>query len=555
MTALLFRRVQRAVQDRACVAPHAEPAEPTAGERPFPDFCRLLSIRLKNGTLRSFAPENWFQEQARFDAERTGRDVILKDRQIGFTTVELARDLHYCLQSECLSNVLIVVHDGTIADQLFITLRLFVSQLKAQGKLPPTLYSNKREVVFRAGGAVRIVEAGNTQETADARGRSGTVHRLHFTELAYYKADHETLAALMSCVPADGEVSIESTPNGPTGKFYEHCQAARAGTSGYKFHFFGWLDHVEYRAPANDDFDPKPRDEHEQAARDAGADDDQIAWWRSKVDDPSIGLHKALREFPLDPDTCFAFRDLSKSVIPEFDRRRHVAPVPKPEFAHCYEGLDPGSRDLFGIVWGYWDTGVGPLGEVAGRAKLMIQRDWCAHNATTSTLAQVLKATELDLWTGVTYWDGKRLCPNPYARTSDVDPRLCNDLGEMGLVVATHDKSDDKAARLFALRNAFQEDRIQIDPSCVNLIAHLEAATWNDNRTDYLRKPEFGHYDLLDALEVLWRSVVRTLAARPPSWILEPGQHVPDRVRQLAERRGSTAALGRALGGKRPWQR
>ena len=125
----------------------------------------------------------------------------------------------------------------------------------------------------------------------------------------------------------------------------------------------------------------------------------------------------------------------------------------------------------------------------------------------------------------------------------------------MGLVVATHDKSDDKAARLFALRNAFQEDRIQIDPSCVNLIAHLEAATWNDNRTDYLRKPEFGHYDLLDALEVLWRSVVRTLAARPPSWILEPGQHVPDRVRQLAERRGSTAALGRALGGKRPWQR
>jgi hypothetical protein len=556
----VFGLVQRdaARRQAARAAPSAE-REPTAGELAFPDFCASLSIRLKDGSLRSFAPANWYEEQTRFEAQRTGRDVTLKDRQIGFTTLELARDLHYCLANECLSNVLIVVHDGTIADQLFITLRLFASQLKAQRKLPPTLYSNKRELVFRAGGAVRIVEAGNTEETADARGRSGTIHRLHLTELAFYKADHETLAALMSCVPEDGEVSIESTPNGPTGKFHEHCMKARAGTSGYRFHFFGWLDHREYRKRVPPRFDPKPRDEHEEAARAAGADDEQIAWWRAKVDDPSIGLHKALREFPLDPDTCFAFRDLSKAVIPEFDRRVHVAPVPRPEFAHCYVGADPGQRDLFGIVWGYWETGVGPLGEVEGRARLMIQRDWCANNATTATLAQVMKDMERELWTGVTYWDGQALRPNPYLRTSDVDPRLVGDLSaDYGITVGTHDKSDDKAARLFSLRNAFTEGRIQIDPCCVDLIAHLEAATWNDGpngRRDYKRKAGFGHFDLLDALEVLWRSVNRTLASRPPSWILDPSLQVPAPVRALAERRGSTAALGRALGGKKPWQR
>lgn len=249
-------------------------------------------------------------------------------------------------------------------------------------------------------------------------------------------------------------------------------------------------------------------------------------------------------------------RDPKKAIVHEFSVARHVAPVPSPEFAHCYVAADPGSTDLFGVVYGYWDTGVGPLGEALGRPKLMIQADWSAHNATTGEMAEEVKATELDLWTGVTYWDGKRLCANPYRRTTDVDPRLIADLAsDHGLTFEQHDKSDDLHARTLSLNEGFRNDAIQIDPRCKALIAHLEAGTWNDAHTKWKRMPGFGHFDLIAALEVLWRSVVRTLAARPPSWILEPGQYVPDRVRQLAERRGSTAALGRALGGKRPWQR
>jgi len=279
----------------------------------FEQFCSLIEIRLKSGGRKFFRAEDWHQEQRRFCAERTGRDIVLKPRQVGFSTLELARDLYFAITRSGV-DVLVIGHDGLLVEQLFMTLRIFADCLRKVGKLPRTLYSNKREIVFAdTGSAVRVVEAGATTVAAEKKGRSGTVHRLHATELAFWGAAAETMGAVLGCVPADGEVVEESTANGVGGLFYADVMAAREGRTGYKLHFFPWYEHAEYRAkPLPNDFDPAVRrgadgkpDQWEARLRQLGCDDAQLAWWRGKVDDPKVGLERALQEFPVDIDTCF----------------------------------------------------------------------------------------------------------------------------------------------------------------------------------------------------------------------------------------------------------
>src|SRR5688572_1769983 len=95
----------------------------------FEQFCGLLTLRLKtptpNGTYtKLFRYEEWHAEQKRFQVERTGRDVVCKPRQVGFGTLELARDLFFAITKPG-TNVLIVTHESQLADQMFGTIRWF----------------------------------------------------------------------------------------------------------------------------------------------------------------------------------------------------------------------------------------------------------------------------------------------------------------------------------------------------------------------------------------------------------------------------------------------
>jgi hypothetical protein len=271
----------------------------------FPSFCSLLSIKLKSGGTVRFDHSRWHPEQQRFERERTGRDVVIKPRQIGFSTLELARDFHKAVTSKGV-NVQVVTHDAEMKAQMFLTVRGFAEGLKSKGLLPKTRYSTKTELVFaETDSALRIVEAGDTEHAAAKKGRSGTIHRLHATEMAFWGAAQETWTALAAAVPDDAEVVIESTANGAGGLFYEMVQAAREERGRFKCHFFAWYDHKTYRLPLPLDFDDEPRDKWERRLRAAGCDDAQVSWWRAKVDSPEWGLDKTLQEYPVDADSCF----------------------------------------------------------------------------------------------------------------------------------------------------------------------------------------------------------------------------------------------------------
>ena len=240
-------------------------------------------------------------------------------------------------------------------------------------------------------------------------------------------------------------------------------------------------------------------------------------------------------------------RDPSQAVIPEYDDTvggRHVKPVATPEYAHCYVGIDPGMQDMLAFVGAYWDW---------YRAKLCFQFDFAERNASTRKVVTMLQDFELHHWGQVTRFDTDGLVTGVYKRVSDIDARFIGDMNaDYGLTVQGVDRTDDSEARLSSFRDAFIRDKIEIDPSCVTLRAHLVAATWNDKRTDYTRSEAFGHFDCLDAAEIVWRSVVRHLDPRPPAHYLD--RSIIMHKREHLRSGGTVGALGRALGGKPSWQ-
>lgn len=278
----------------------------------FRAFCGLLEIRLKATGTRAFTYDSWFVEQRQFEMERTGRDLVLKGRQIGFSTEELARDLFYTLTHDGVQ-VLVVSHDRGEVERMFEDARAWVDRLVALKLIPKPRFSTKRELSWRFNrSTMRVVEAGKTKKAAEGKGRSGTIHRAHLTEVAFWGAAIDAATAISAAVPSDGEVVWESTPNGSAGLFYDMCSTALEGRGTYKLHFFPWWKHPEYRRDPGPGFDPAPPsvdgkpDTWETRLRELGCDDAQIAWWRAKLADPaSGGLERVLQEYPIDATSCF----------------------------------------------------------------------------------------------------------------------------------------------------------------------------------------------------------------------------------------------------------
>lgn len=245
---------------------------------------------------------------------------------------------------------------------------------------------------------------------------------------------------------------------------------------------------------------------------------------------------------------CERVRDIGRAIVPEFDPQRHVGSAPEPEWYHAYVGMDPGMADLLAIVFAYWHPELG---------KLVVLKGWDDFNAGTRDVADVIRRTEQELWGGSQYWDGNKLCSNPYLRVSDTELRLLYDLSaDHGIEVQPADK-DGADAALLALRNAFSNDQILIHPDCQGVADHLLHGKWNDRRTGWDRHPAYGHYDYIDALKYLWRHLQPNLNPVPPRRVIDPdvidispGPRMPSGISH-----DTHTALTAALGRKSRWRK
>lgn len=207
---------------------------------------------------------------------------------------------------------------------------------------------------------------------------------------------------------------------------------------------------------------------------------------------------------------CEDIRGEEMTVVPEFDSARHVRAFQIPEYALGYSVVDPGVRDMTGIVCGYYDF---------ERAKLCIVSDWAKRGAPTNEVAMALTQCEHTAFGQLKFWNKDHFQDNPFQRFSDTEARLILDLNvQHGIKIGPVDKDGAEAA-LNSLRNAFQLDKIEIHPNAKRTIQHVENAIWNKGRTSYDRSDVYGHFDLLDCLKYMWRMTNRSISPMPPAGV------------------------------------
>jgi hypothetical protein len=249
--------------------------------------------------------------QRRYCLERTQRDVVLKPRQVGFTTLEQAHDiLHFLTVSG--ARVVVTCQSITEHTPSKVLSKNYEVMFESLERLGVGLKFRTRSAtewtLADRDASLRIVEAGASEAAAAKKGRAGTISRLHMTETAYYEYAEETLLAMLECVPGvehGSEIVSESTPHGAGGTFYQQCKNAMSGESGYRLHFYPWYSANEYALPLDPGEVVEPQTERETAlVSKYGVRPEQLKWYQRKLGEK--GRQDIVdQEYPSDPDTCF----------------------------------------------------------------------------------------------------------------------------------------------------------------------------------------------------------------------------------------------------------
>ena len=254
----------------------------------------LLKVRSRSGAM---VPLSANRVQEEFERRRGQRNIVLKARQMGMTTWIAGR---LFLKTITIPGTLSVqvAHTQEAAEGIFRTVHRFLESLPTslrEGALR-TSRSNTRQIHFPAlDSEFRVESAGDGNV-----GRGLTIMNLHCSEVARWPGDaSETLYGLKAALPAQGELILESTPNGAEGCFWtEWTQAEATGTVR---HFFPWWWEPSYVAGA---VDQQTLDADEARLVELqGLSLEQIGFRRQL----RAGFRKlAKQEYAEDAETCFS---------------------------------------------------------------------------------------------------------------------------------------------------------------------------------------------------------------------------------------------------------
>lgn len=189
----------------------------------------LYKIKTKNRRLEVLKPN---YAQLEYLSTESNRDIILKARQLGFSTLKLIEQLDYTIFNKNVSSA-VLAHTRDKVQVLFEIVKLAYEHLHPFIK-PQVSYDNRNELYFPALNSKIYV-------ATDTRGE--TVHNLHVSELAYMEKAEDKMLGILESVPKDGIISFESTANGTSGYFYEIYED-RANE--FKKHFYPWMIDPEY---------------------------------------------------------------------------------------------------------------------------------------------------------------------------------------------------------------------------------------------------------------------------------------------------------------------
>ncbi len=352
----------------------------------------LLYIDNKEGLVVPFVLNRM---QRYFEENKSFRNIVLKHRQGGFTSVVLG-DMYTDCVTYAHTSCVVTSHETRATQRLLDKVQFFYDsmeepkpQIGAESRSEKTFPSQHSSIYIGTAGA-------------RAFGRGDTIRKALLSELAHYEDGERVLTGVEDAVPKEGEITIECTPNGEDNVFYEKWVRAKEGKSPYKPFFFPWWWTTDYTLPighelalVEDRSELSFTGEELELVGKHHLTEGQIRWRRYKIAEKQ-GLF--WQEFPEDEVSCFI--TIGDPVFDQFILNNLAS--------DCYDG----KRHEGG--WTYW---IPP--DTTGKTHYVIGADTSAGAPTGSYSAAVV----LD--------DNWRVCATFQAR---VEPYIfAKILKEMGI--------------------------------------------------------------------------------------------------------------------------
>jgi len=278
--------------------------------------------------------------QRHFRQHRTGRDLVIKARQLGFSTEIQAS--HFVDAVTDTVMIATLAHDADTTQKLrrmskrfYDNLPDYLRPVRSADNATTTIYAN-------TGSEVTIATAGSRDT-----GRGGTYSKVHGSEAAFWKDAEAIIAGLLQGVPAHGEVVLETTANGAQGYIYDRAMEALDGAGIWTVHFYAWWWDDGYRLPVHETL--TLNDEETMLVERHGLDGEQIAWRRAKR--AELGRLFA-QEYPEDVRACFLTSGGSYfgSIPHLFDRLSADSNATPQEGREYVAGVDIGQSNDYTVI-------------------------------------------------------------------------------------------------------------------------------------------------------------------------------------------------------------
>lgn len=304
------------------------------------------------------------RHQRRFVERMWHRNIIIKARQLGFTTLICILWLDHALFNKDQRCGIVAQDDGAAK-------AIFRDKVKyAYDNLPESL---RAAMPLAKDAADELLFAHNNSSIRVATSmRSGTLDRLHVSEFGKICAKYPDKAAevITGSIPAAeaGIVVIESTTEGQEGALFDYTQLAlkkqqqrhKLTRKDYRLHFFPWWDAEEYRMDSAGV--PISDEDHDyfdkiQVTERCKIDLDQRAWYVATRDTDFVGREEKMwQEYPSTIDEAFQQSNDGAYYLKDMAKLRRRGGI-----------LDVPLLDV--PVYSFWD-----IGNTDGCAMWLMQR-------------------------------------------------------------------------------------------------------------------------------------------------------------------------------------
>lgn len=266
----------------------------------------LYKIRNKHNRIIKFERN---AAQRHYNANKHNRNIILKSRQLGFTTDETIDMLDDCLWTPGFEALLISYDQPSSLDLFDKKIEFAWQNYPEQLRNLYTLDADRaNKLKFGYG------DGSFSEIQVRTKARSGTYSRIHISEFGKICAEsarkaEEIVTGTIPSVPTQGRIDIESTAEGESGAFYDmFWEAWDRGEPNspleFKAHFYNWTWDKE-------EIDSVPLLENLPEAfgdyqRKFNLSDKEISYYYQKFLSLGKSWRRLHQEYPTTPEEAFS---------------------------------------------------------------------------------------------------------------------------------------------------------------------------------------------------------------------------------------------------------